>query len=120
MRRADTPAEKLAAKKRVIRVLDAISDLHKGDLRLGLDLDWVTPLVEIGKNDLLELKDGRLVIIRAYPPPERSLRLKAQTGEALGRILEQHLVETLGFGEATLTTWRKRNRTQQLGGRNFS
>ena len=121
MRRADEPAEKLAAERRVIRVLNAIADLNEGDLWLALELDEMTPLMEFGENDTFQLKDGRLLYTPGYPSPPGSLMHKAKTGKALGRMLEQLLLATLGFGEAKLISWQKRNRKQEeLGGRRFS
>jgi hypothetical protein len=118
---ADEPKPSASARRRVIRLLNAIADLHESDLRSVLQLDRSTPLIEFGENDTFQLReDGKILHRLGYPPPPRSLKQRVQTGEALGRILEEHLSSILVFGEGRLITWQKpRRRKKELGGRTF-
>ena len=85
-------------RKRVITLFNAISDLHEGDLHAVLDLDRCTPLC--GEPD--------------------SLEDRARTGEDLGRIMESHLHNILGFGEWALPFYIKRKRSKaEFGCREF-
>jgi hypothetical protein len=47
-----TPRMPAKRKKRVIALLNAISDLHEGDLHAVLELDKFTPLEDFGPNDM--------------------------------------------------------------------
>ena len=78
-------------------------------------------MVEFGENDTFKLDEDRMVILTpGFPPPQKSLKDKVRTGEALGKILEDHLMQILGLGEAALPTSRKRDRrSRELGGRRF-
>jgi hypothetical protein len=121
VRMADKAKPSASSRRRVIRLLNAIADLHEGDLRSVLQLDGSTPFIEFGENDTFELReDGKILHRPGYPPPPRSLKQRVQTGEALGRILEDHLSSILVFGEVNLITWQKhKRRKKELGGRSF-
>ncbi len=81
------------AEKRVIALCNAISNLHHGDLLTACKLDEVAPI----NVDVAE-KEGEVTT---------SLRHRAGTGVDLGRILEQHLIEVMGFGELWIPSSRK-------------
>jgi hypothetical protein len=104
---------------RVVALLNAISDLQEGDLRLALELDSQAPMLEFGENDTFKIaQDGKIVWTPGSPPPEKSLRHRVQTGEELGRILEHHLLSVMIFGEAVLPSYKKRRRAKhEIGGR---
>jgi hypothetical protein len=94
---------------RVVALLNAISNLRKGDLLAVLSLDAQAPGIEWGPDDVLSLSDdGKGVIVTpgARPPP-RSLANRMTTGEKLGRFLEQQLTQTMAYGEATRTVYYK-------------
>jgi hypothetical protein len=107
--------------RRVVALLNAISDLREGDLRSVLNLDGSVPIFEVGLNDTFQLgDDGKIVLERGWPPPEKSLRNRVQTGEFLGRILEHHLLSVLIYGEAALPSYKKRRRAAgEIGGTAF-
>ncbi len=109
-----------AGKRRVITLMNAIADLHEGDLRAVLKLDRMTPLREFGENDSFTLdKNGRVIHLPGFSPPRRSLKHRAHTGKQLARILEQHLMEVLTFGEVELPSYQRPRRKNELGGRQF-
>jgi hypothetical protein len=105
---------------RVITLLDAISNLHRGDLKNVLKLDDITPLQEFGPNAMFALGEGGKIIVAPDPSMPKSLKSKVTTGEELGRILENHLEQILSFGEAILATSQKERRGRnEIGGRRF-
>ena len=110
-----TESARRAAKRRVITLMNAISDLHHGDLLTVLQL---VPLEEFGPEDTFEVKEGKLIHTPGPTPPPKSLISRIRTGEALARILEQHLVEVMAQGQVVLRTTKKSKRGQ-LGGRTF-
>jgi hypothetical protein len=104
-----------AAKRRVAAVLNAISNLHQGDLLAVLDLDEFVQGWHFDKGIVdeyfLNSQDGRESI--------KSLKAQVQTGEQLGRLLEAHLIQVMVFGEVQLPSWGKRRWKKALGGRRF-
>jgi hypothetical protein len=107
---------------RVITLLNAISDLHEGDLQEVL-LDRLTPLMEFGENDTFSLReDGTVEHTPGSPPPPKSLKQRVQTDKQLGRILEGQLMSILIFGEgSSLLTVQKKPRVKlEMGGRHFT
>src|SRR6266567_4443949 len=98
-----------ARRRRIITLLNAISDLQEGDLLAVLELDRVTPLMEFGENDTFQVgEDGKIVWTPGTPPPPKSLKHRARTGKDLARILEDHLNSVLVFGEVALPAVGKR------------
>jgi hypothetical protein len=97
-------------RSRVVALMNAISDLHEGDLLTVLELDRTIPIYEIGPNDMFRLEDGRIIHVPGFPPPPKSLKQRVQTGEQLARILEQHLMEVLVLGEVNLASYKKERR----------
>jgi hypothetical protein len=110
---------KKTRRSRVIALMNAVSDLHEGDLLAVLKLDQVTPMREFGENDRFTVDDGRVIHLPGFPPPRKSLKHRAHTGKHLARILEQHLMWVLTFGEVSLVSYQKRRRKNELGGRGF-
>jgi hypothetical protein len=109
------------AKRRVIALCKAISDLHHGDLLKVLKLNEYTPLKDFAANDVFRLApDGKSLIHIPVGPRPRSLKHRARTGEQLARILENHLVQVMVFGETELPTVQRKPRRNELGGRVFS
>jgi hypothetical protein len=90
-------------------------------LRAVLKLDECTPLIDFGDDDTFKLTDdGAIICTPGWPPPPKSLKHRARTGEALARILEHQLMSILSFGEGVLCTTRKvRRGDKELGGRRF-
>jgi len=107
-------ARESSRRRRVIALLNAISDLQEGDLLAVLELDERTPMIEL---DRLELKNGKMVI---KPDKPKSLKHRARTGKDLGRILEWQLISILGLGEAELPSYPKLRRGKDMGGRGFA
>jgi hypothetical protein len=109
-------------KKRVTTLLNAIADLHEGDLLEILELDRMRPhlMAEFGENDTFHIEDGNIVHTPGWPPPSKSLKHRVRTGEELARILEHHLMSILVAGELALPSCQKyRKGKQELGGRGF-
>ena len=96
-----------AARRRVVDLLDAITNLHRGDLLAVLDLDSSTPLIEFGEEDTFELGKNGQVVHTPVGPAKRSLSHRAQTGEHLARILEAQLTAVMAFGQMELQTIRR-------------
>jgi hypothetical protein len=76
------PATK-SAKRRVIALCKAISDLHHGDLLTILELDRVTAMEDFGDNDMFTLEGNKVIHMPGSPPPPKSLKHRAGTGEEL-------------------------------------
>jgi hypothetical protein len=84
-----------AARRRVVALLNAISDLHEGDLHAVLGLHALYDHEIYG--DLVEFRGD------------------------LGRLLEEHLATVMGYGEAALDHDQKRTRAKKaLGGMHWS
>jgi hypothetical protein len=110
-----------AAERRVRRLLNAISDLHEGDLVAVLELTAVTPIIDFSDDDAFKLEDdGTISFIPTPGPRPKSLKHRVATGEQLGRILERQLIEVMALGEAILPSHRKSKRKWALGGRVWS
>jgi hypothetical protein len=94
-----------AQRQRVTALCNAISDLRRGDLHAVLELDTYAP------GEGLELAEFSDDILRG----------RVQSGEALGRLLENQLVEVMAYGEAILPPSTKRGRRSKscLGGTEF-
>jgi hypothetical protein len=106
-------------RRRVVNLLNAISDLSEGDLLAVLELDSIVPLREFGENDTFSLgQDGEFIHTPGWPPPPRSLMHRAQTGQDLSRILEHQLLSVLVFGEGMVPSHMKARRAKnEIGGR---
>lgn len=106
---------------RVTALMNAISDLHEGDLLTVLDLNGYTPLIDFGPNDKFSLReDGTVAHVRGFRPPPKSLKHRISTGRQLGRVLEDHLMVVLVFGEGPLRSIKKEPRAKkEIGGRHF-
>jgi hypothetical protein len=84
-----------SGKKRVIALLNAIGDLHEGDLKAVLESDGVVfenlkTLWSAGQNDYICLDEDnpwKIKVIRGSRPPAKSLRDRAETGEQLGHVI---------------------------------
>jgi hypothetical protein len=110
-----------AANQRVITLLDAIADLQIGDLCEVLDLDEMTPMLDLDDNCKFWMdKDGKIKMLPGMPKA-RSLIDRVKTGKSLARILESQLTWLLACGEAGSVSYRKHKRNKrELGGRGFS
>lgn len=115
------PGKRRAKRSRVIALLNAISDLHEGDLSDVLELDRQTPLKEFGENDTsMKLPDGTVEHTPGFPPPPKSLKDRVRTGKQMGQILEAQLTWVMVFGEVIIPSIQKKPRAQrEMGGRQF-
>ena len=90
-----------AARRRVVALLNAISDLHEGDLHAVLKLD----------------------IASLYDPDIHGDFLGTEALEFrgdLGRLCEKHLMSVMVYGEVQLESDQKRRRAKKaLGGRHW-
>jgi hypothetical protein len=116
-----TMGKSRSKRMRVIALLNAISDLHEGDLHGVLTLDALTPIMEFGEDATFSLReDGTVAFTPRIPPAPESLKRRVPTGEQLGQILEAQLMSILVFGEGTLRTVQKKPKAQlEMGGRQF-
>jgi hypothetical protein len=111
-----------AKRRRVVNLLNAISDLQEGDLLAVLHLDGIVPLGEFGENDTFSLgQDGEVIHTPGWPPPPRSLKDRVRTGKDLSRILEHQLLSVLVFGEVEVPSYMKSERDErEIGGRSWT
>jgi hypothetical protein len=97
-------ARELDAKRvRVITLLNAIADLHEGDLREILKLDQTAPIAQ-HDHGTFEWDDPGGALTRSDV---------VRTGEELARILEDHLKSVLICGEGSIES------KKEFGGRRF-
>jgi hypothetical protein len=104
-----TPRMPAKRKMRVIALLNAISNLHKGDLHAVLELDSFIPLWEFEDEEFEQV-----------PAVLKSLRDRLRRGEDLARIYEDHLMQIMCLGETMVTSYPKLKRAKgEFGGREW-
>jgi hypothetical protein len=93
-----------AAMRRVVRLLNAISDLCDGDLQSVLKLHRYA-----GEDGTIELRRNGTVLWPEEPRPQRLLTHRVR-GKSIGKTLEKQLVTILSFGEGDIGSTQKRRK----------